>query len=125
MLLKKLCFSLIFALLVCLALPEFAATAGAAEGPELHDASWYGVGDGYGGQITASGEVMNPYDFTAASPYLPFGTLLLVCYDECVTVRVNDRGPYAGGRTLDLSYAAAVATGLINPGVGTLTVYRL
>lgn len=122
MFVRKLCFCLLIALVVCVMLPEFTGVAGAQE---LEDASWYGVGDGYGGQITASGEVMDPADFTAASPYLEFGTLLLVCYYDCVTVRINDRGPYAFGRTLDLSYAAAVACGLIDVGIGTLTVYRL
>ena len=72
--------------------------------------SWYGPG--FAGNLTASGEVFNPQEYTAAHPYLPFGTLLEVCYVDCVTVRVNDRGPYVHGRGLDLSQGAASAIGL-------------
>ncbi|WP_273843649.1 septal ring lytic transglycosylase RlpA family protein [Rubrobacter calidifluminis] len=79
-------------------------------------ASWYGPG--FQGALTASGQPFNMYDYTAASPYLPFGTKLRVCYDGCVVVTVNDRGPYVAGRQLDLSYAAAQAIGLY--GVGTV-----
>ena len=72
-------------------------------------ASHYGVGDGYHGQRTASGEVFNAYGNTAAHPYLPLGTWLRVTDQKTgnsVIVRINDRGPYAGGRVLDLSYGA-------------------
>jgi rare lipoprotein A len=72
--------------------------------------SWYGPS--LAGNLTASGEVFDPQEYTAAHPYLPFGTLLEVCYVECVTVRVNDRGPYVHGRGLDLSQVAARAVGL-------------
>lgn len=72
--------------------------------------SWYGPG--FEGNLTASGEVFDPQDYTAAHPYLPFGTLLEVCYIDCVTVQVNDRGPYVAGRGLDLSQGAAQAIGL-------------
>jgi rare lipoprotein A len=84
-------------------------------------ASWYGPG--LEGNLTASGEVFNPYyEYTAASPYLPFGTELEVCYATCVVVRVNDRGPYAYGRDLDLSAAAADAIGLTPVGVDYVDV---
>ena len=76
-----------------------------------------GYGPGFEGAITASGEPFDPYGYTAASPYLPFGTRLYVCYQGCVTVRVNDRGPYGGGREMDLSQAAAEAIGLTYVGV--------
>ena len=80
--------------------------------------SWYGPG--FEGAITASGEPFDPYGYTAASPYLPFGTRLYVCYQGCVTVRVNDRGPYVYGRELDLSQAAAEAIGLTYAGVDVI-----
>ncbi len=83
--------------------------------------SWYGPG--FAGNLTASGEVFNPQEYTAAHPYLPFGTLLEVCYVDCVTVRVNDRGPYVHGRGLDLSQGAAQAIGLY--GVDTVDVQIL
>ena len=106
---------------VLIASVAFAPREASAE-PVL--ASWYGPG--LEGNLTASGEVFDPYDYTAASPYLPFGTELLVCYERCVTVRVNDRGPYVGGREMDLSQAAADAIGLTAVGVDVVdaTVLR-
>ena len=65
-----------------------------------------------------------PYtEYTAASPYLPFGTDLLVTYgDYSVVVEVTDRGPYTGGRELDLSAAAAEEIGLTYTGVDYVDV---
>ena len=82
--------------------------------------SWYGPG--FHGRLTASGEVYNQYAMTAAHKTLPFGTRLEVCLNGCVVVRVNDRGPYIGGRELDLSYGAARAIGLLAGGVTTVKV---
>ena len=85
--------------------------------------SWYG---GYfHGRTTANGETYNMYGHTAAHKTLPFGTKLRVCYQGCVDVRINDRGPYIGARELDLSYGAAAQIGLIHPGVATTTVTYL
>ena len=82
--------------------------------------SWYG---GYfHGRTTANGETYNMYGLTAAHKTLPFGTKLRVCYQGCVDVRINDRGPYIGTRELDLSYGAANAIGLVNPGVDYVSV---
>lgn len=84
-------------------------------------ASWYGPG--FHGRLTASGEVYNQYDITAAHRTLPFGTRVLVTNlytGQQVTVRINDRGPYAGDRIIDLSAGAAEAIGLIHSGVGTV-----
>ena len=73
-------------------------------------ASWYG--HPYHGRPTASGEIYNMYDMTAAHRTLPFGTRVAV-HDlengQDVTVRINDRGPFVEGRIIDLSYAAAQA----------------
>jgi rare lipoprotein A len=85
-------------------------------------ASHYGVGDGYGGKKTASGETMNPNAMTAAHRTLPFGTLVRVCYRGCVTVRISDRGPFVKGRCIDLSWAAAKAIGM--GGTARVTVTR-
>ena len=85
--------------------------------------SWYG---GYfHGRTTANGETYNMYGHTAAHKSLPFGTKLRVCYQGCVDVRINDRGPYIGARELDLSYGAAQAIGLIDPGVANVQVTYL
>lgn len=83
-------------------------------------ASYYGWESAYG--LTASGEVFDPTAYTAASPWLPFGTHLLVCYEGCVTVRVNDRGPFVPGRSLDVSESAAEAIGLTLPGSDVVEV---
>jgi rare lipoprotein A len=71
-------------------------------------ATFYGVGDGLHGQITANGEQFDAYRWTAAHPTLPMGTKLRVTNQENgkqVIVRVNDRGPYSHA-SIDLSYAA-------------------
>ena len=72
-------------------------------------ASYYGVGDGTNGNMTANGETFNAYGRTVAHKWLPFGTKLKVTNQHngaSVVVRVNDRGPYHGGRILDLAYGA-------------------
>ena len=79
-------------------------------------ASYYGPE--LAGQPTASGEPFNPYGFTAAHRTLPLGTKLIVSYGgRSVEVVVNDRGPYSGGRELDLSQGAADYLGLTYAGV--------
>jgi len=70
-------------------------------------ASWYSVRDGI---HTASGERMNDHLLTAAHRRLPFGTIVRVTNEQngrSVDVRINDRGPWTGGRLIDLSSAAA------------------
>lgn len=74
-------------------------------------ASFYGHGERLS-KHTASGAVFNPHAYTAAHRTLPFGTHLRVCHNGCVTVVVNDRGPFVRGRSLDLSYGAARAIGM-------------
>ncbi len=86
-------------------------------------ASHYGRGDGFGGRRTASGSYMDPYGMTTAHPYLPHGSVLRVTNSyngRSVLVTVNDRGPYYGGRILDLSYGAF--SRIANPGNGTASV---
>jgi rare lipoprotein A (peptidoglycan hydrolase) len=79
-------------------------------------ASWYGPG--FERSLTASGEVFDPSGFTAAHRTLPFGTQLTVRYrGRSAQVTVNDRGPYSGGRDLDLSQGAAEYLGLTRAGV--------
>lgn len=88
-------------------------------------ASWYGKGDGFDGARTASGEVFNRNDYTAAHPTLAFGTRLRVTFlktGRSVEVRVNDRGPFGKNRIIDLSMAAAEAIGLRSAGIGKVSV---
>lgn len=83
-------------------------------------ASWYGPG--FVGNTTASGEPYNPNAYTVAHKTLPLGTQLNVSYEgSSVQVRVNDRGPYVGDRTLDLSRATAETLGLKQAGVDYVT----
>ena len=73
------------------------------------------------GRRTASGERFDMHALTAAHRTLPFGTRLLVTNPSngrTVTVRVNDRGPFHGGRIIDLSRAAATQIGLVARGHG-------
>lgn len=72
------------------------------------------------GQMTASGEPFDPSELTAAHKTLPMGTKVRVTNksnDRSVIVRINDRGPYAGGRCLDLSKAAMKKVGGTGAGV--------
>jgi rare lipoprotein A len=85
---------------------------------EVGFASWYGAP--HHGRRTASGEVYDMYQLTAAHRTLPFGTRLLVTNrdtSQSAEVRVNDRGPFVEGRILDVSYAAARQLGAVGPGV--------
>lgn len=91
------------------------ACASAVARAETCIASHYGVGDGYGGRRTASGERMNPQAMTAAHRTLPFGTQVTVTdlrTGRSISVRINDRGPFVRGRCIDLSYGAARALGM-------------
>lgn len=87
------------------------------------EASHYGVGDGYGWRLTASGRPMDPMALTTASPGLPLGSRLKVTNQDngrSVVVTVNDRGPYYGGRILDLSYGAF--SRIAHPGRGKASI---
>ena len=80
-------------------------------------ASYYGPG--FNGRRTANGETFNMNAMTAAHRTLPFGTKLKVTNlsnGKSTIVRVNDRGPYAGNRVIDLSVAAAKQIGAIHSG---------
>ena len=85
--------------------------------------SWYGPG--FHGRLTANGERYDMHGYSAAHKTLQFGTKLRVCYQGCVDVVVNDRGPFIGARELDLSYGAAKAIGLVEPGVANVQVTYL
>ncbi len=69
--------------------------------------------DSFAGEKTSDGETYDPNAFTAAHPTLPFGTWVTVTGPTgSVQVRINDRGPFVGGRVIDLSRAAAQAIGV-------------
>ena len=77
------------------------------------------------GRRTASGERYNMHALTAAHPALAFGTRVEVtnlANGRRVEVRINDRGPFAKGRIIDLSYAAARQIGMLRKGVAKVRV---
>ena len=89
-------------------------------------ASYYGKE--FSGRRTANGERFNPGGLTAAHRSLPFGTKLQVTNlrnGKKVVVRITDRGPFAKGRVLDLSYGAARAVGMVSSGTAKVKMERL
>jgi rare lipoprotein A len=86
-------------------------------------ASWYGKE--FEGRPTASGEIFDSSQFTAAHPTLPFGTMLVVTNlhnNKKVTVRVNDRGPFVAARIVDVSRAAAEQLDMVVTGTAPVMV---
>jgi rare lipoprotein A len=89
-------------------------------------ASFYG--SRHAGRRTANGERFDPRDLTAAHRSLPFGSRVRVTNLEngrSVVVRINDRGPYAQGRIIDVSEAAARALGMVDEGIVRVRLDRL
>jgi rare lipoprotein A len=97
-----------------------ASALAAAAGPgslSQGQASWYGPR--FHGAATASGEAFDMYGLTAAHRTLPLGSHVQVKNLEngrTVVVKINDRGPYAKGRSIDLSYGAARRLGMVRDG---------
>jgi len=80
------------------------------------------------GRRTASGEIYDPNELTAASRTLPLGSKIVVTNPSTgrsVQVRINDRGPFVHGRSLDLSKRAADEIGLTEKGVGRVKIKRV
>ena len=109
-----------FAAAVIVALQFVAPTQAQASGGM---ASFYGYD--FAGRPTANGERYNPMGMTAASKSLPFGTIVRVTNrnnGRSVVVRINDRGPYVGGRVIDMSQGAAGVLGMIGSGVAPVDI---
>lgn len=90
---------------------------------ERGEASWYGPG--FHGNATANGERYDQEALTAAHRTLPFDTVVRVRNlnnNRTVVVRINDRGPYARGRIIDLSRAAAREIDMINSGIAPVEI---
>lgn len=101
-------------------------TAGVPGYEEIGIASWYG--GKFHGRRTASGEVYDMYELTAAHRTLPFGTVVRVTHLEnrrAVEVRITDRGPFVKGRIIDLSYAAAKRIDMVREGVARVKLVVL
>ncbi len=89
-------------------------------------ASYYGAR--HHGRKTASGEHFDQHALTAAHRSLPFGSRVQVTNlrnDKSVVVRINDRGPYAKGRIIDLSHQAAKRLDMLRDGVVPVRVVQL
>ncbi|MBL8646967.1 MAG: septal ring lytic transglycosylase RlpA family protein [Sphingosinicella sp.] len=89
-------------------------------------ASYYA--DKFDGRRTASGEIFDQDEMTAAHRTLPMGSLVKVTCEKTgrsVTVRVNDRGPFTGSRVIDVSKAAARELGMLNAGLTDVTLELL
>lgn len=87
------------------------------------EASWYAPA--LSGRPTASGEIYDPAAMTAAHPELPFGSEIEVTNlrnGRSVVVAVNDRGPFTGGRILDVSEAAARRLGFHRAGIARVSI---
>ncbi len=108
-----------------LAVVAFGAAAGLSAGEaeartQCGKASWYKMG-----HTTASGERMNARALAAAHRTLPFGTRVRVenlSNGRSVVVRINDRGPFTGGRVIDVTQGAAEELGMIRSGVARVKV---
>lgn len=86
-------------------------------------ASWYGPG--FHGKATASGEIYDQNELTAAHQTLPLGSKVMVTNLEngsTTEVLVNDRGPFAKNRIIDLSYAAAQSIKMVGPGTALVRI---
>jgi len=98
-----------------------------AAGPvQVGAASWYGAE--FQGNRTASGERFDQHAFTAASRSFPIGTHVRVtnlANRRSTVVRINDRGPFARGRVIDVSYAAAKALGMVGRGTARVQIEAL
>jgi rare lipoprotein A len=109
------------AALLAVPAPETNVPSQAAEAPlwtQNGKVSWYGPG--FHGRRTANGEIFNTNEMTMAHRSLAFGSRVRVTNldnGRSIVVRVNDRGPYVGGRIADLSHAAASRLGFVEDGV--------
>jgi rare lipoprotein A len=100
--------------------------AASADYDRTGKASWYGKR--YHGRTTASGARFDMFALTAAHRSLPFGTRVWVTNlsnQRSVVVTINDRGPYAGRRIIDLSRHAAEILGMVRKGVVRVRVHTL
>ena len=120
---KKILFGFLFFSMVLVACHRHNIPASSLPGEgrvisETGKASFYS--NSFNGKKTANGETFHQSAFTAAHKHLPFNTQVKVTKlsnNKSVIVRINDRGPYAAGRIIDLSKAAAQQIDMIGEGV--------
>ena len=88
-----------------------------------------GISSYYGpkfhGKLTANGEIFDMYGVTAAHKAFPFNTMVRVTNEKngkSLMIRINDRGPYVGGRILDCSFGAAKKLGFVGEGTAPVKI---
>lgn len=120
-------FTTTFALcaIACLSAPDLQARVASRDKAvrvlQRGPASWYQMG-----RQTANGERFRPDGMTAAHRTLPFGTRLRVVHERTgrsIVVRINDRGPFIGGRVIDLARGPARMLGIA--GVSMVSLHKL
>ena len=87
--------------------------------------SYYGLNDGFDGNLTANGEIFDKDDISAAHKTLPLNTIVEVTNldnGKKITLKINDRGPYIKGRILDCSYGAALELDFVEEGTTKVKV---
>lgn len=96
----------------------------AKAGQQCGEASYYGLADGYQGGITASGRRFDTWSNQAAHRYLPFGTIVTVkANGKSTKVVITDRGPFVGGRIIDLSAKSFGDLAPTSQGVQNVCIY--
>ncbi len=100
--------------------------------PDAHGFKQHGTASWYGrkfhGRKTSNGETYDMHGISAAHKTLPFGTVVRVTNlrnGRRLDVRINDRGPFAKGRIIDLSYGAALKLGVVGPGTAPVEIVAL
>ena len=87
--------------------------------------SYYGLNDGFDGNLTANGEIFDKDGISAAHKTLPLNSVVKVTNlsnGKSLTLRINDRGPYIDGRILDCSYGAALELDFVQEGTTEVKV---
>jgi rare lipoprotein A len=119
---KRIYFASLF-ILVTLFIPYYSQAQERGNFRQEGIASWYGKE--FDGRLTASGEIFDSSQMTAAHPTLPFGTRVVVTNrhnNKKVTLRINDRGPFTAARIIDVSRAAAELLDMIITGTAPVLV---
>ncbi len=87
--------------------------------------SYYGLNDGFDGNLTANGEIFDKDGISAAHKTLPLNSIVKVTNlsnGKSLTLRINDRGPYIDGRILDCSYGAALELDFVQEGTTEIKI---
>ena len=121
---------LIILILSCSPSPRYTANQTSGKYKDTKDtfygiSSYYGLNDGFDGNLTANGEVYDKDGISAAHKTLPLNSIVKVTNLEngkSLTLRINDRGPYIDGRILDCSYGAALKLDFVQEGTTEVKV---